>query len=133
MYFPHDSGLSRDQGSGSDTRSSKHALVALNFRRRTERLCRIVGQFDCGSSFHVGDFSDQADQIGAAAGIASAKIVGEQRAPTGAESNSLTGNPLARIEEVSCIKEFCTACAGLARATEIGMQAEYFVDVSASE
>src|SRR5579872_4169515 len=120
-----------DQRSISDARGSEHALVALNFRRRTERLRIVVGKLDRGSSFDVGNFSDQADgiKIVAAAGIASAKIIGEQRAPAGAESNLTIRNPLALIEKIGRVEEISLGCACLQGAAEIRMEAEYFVDV----
>src|SRR6202166_263095 len=98
-----------DQRSISDSQSAEHTLVALNFRWWTERLRRIVGELDRRPSLHVRDLGDQADgiKIVAAAGIASAEIIGEQSAPTCTESNLTIRNPLALIEEVGRVKEIC--------------------------
>src|SRR5579863_3518706 len=120
-----------DQRSVSDARGPEYAFVALNFRWRTERLRRIVGKLDRRPSLHVGNFSDQADgiKIVAAAGIASAKIVGEQRAPASAEPNFTIWNPLVLIEKIGRVEKISFGRARLQFAAEIRMQAEYFVDV----
>src|SRR5580698_1124006 len=81
---------------------SEHAAVTFDFHRWAESFRVIVGKLHGWAAFDAGDFADQANGIEAAvaAGVTAAEVVGEQRAPAGAETNTAAGSPLAAIIEV---------------------------------
>src|SRR5271163_1857288 len=83
---------------------AEDAAVAVDFHRWTERFRIIIGKLYRGAAFDAGHFADQADGVeaGVTAGIAAAKIIGEERAPAGAEANAAAGSPLATVVEVGC-------------------------------
>jgi len=78
-----------------------------------------------------GNFADQADGIepGAAAGIAAAEIVGEERAPASAEANAAAGSPFAAIVEVGGAAKIADRNAAGQSSAKVSMQAEDVVDV----
>src|ERR1700691_508594 len=110
---------------------SEHAAVTFDFHRRTESFRVIIGKLNGWAAFDAGDFADQADGIEAtvAAGVAAAEIVGEQRAPTGAETNAAAGSPLASVIEVGGAAEIAGGGAAGQSSSEVCMQAKDLVDV----
>src|SRR5579863_10297211 len=74
----------RDHGNALDSHGAENSAVALDFRGHAECFRIIVRELDGRTAFDGGYLADQADGIKAAiaAGIASAKIVRQQRAPT---------------------------------------------------
>src|SRR5580693_4627891 len=65
---------------------SEHAAVTFDFHRWAESFRVIVGKLHGWAAV--------------AAGVTAAEVVGEQRAPAGAETNTAAGSPLAAIIEV---------------------------------
>src|SRR5260370_26701186 len=109
----------------------EHAPVAIDFRRRAQRFRIIVGKLHRWAAFDTGHFADQADGIEAAltGGIAAPEIVGEQRSPTGAESNATAWSPFATIMEVRRAAEISSGDAASESSAKISVQAENLVTV----
>ena len=103
---------SRHQRSIRDPRRPKHPAVALDLGRRPQRLGIIVGKLHRRPPFHGRQLADQADRIEACAvvGIASAKIIGQQRAPSRAEPNAPPRRPLAAIVKIRRAAEVARPC-----------------------
>src|ERR1700682_5184171 len=119
------------QGSVTDSRRAEDAAVAFDFRWRAQCLCVVVGELHGGPAFDIGDLADQSDGIESTTTIriATAEIVGQQRTPTCAESNTAAGNPLSSILEVQCAAEIAGRRAIRKRPTKVRVQPEYLVDV----
>src|SRR5580658_1143600 len=94
---------SRYQRSISDSLSPEHSPVPLDLSRRPQHLRIIIGELNRRPPFHARNLADQADRIKASAivRIASAKIIGQQRSPTGAHPDASFRRPLTRIVEIS--------------------------------
>ena len=86
----------------ADSSRAKHSPVAFDFGWRAQRLRVVIGEFDRRPAVNVCHFADQADGIkSAAAGrIAAAKIIGQQRAPTGAETDPPPRRPFFAVQEI---------------------------------
>jgi hypothetical protein len=86
----------RDQGRIRDSRRAEDAPVARNLLGRSQRFRVIIGELHCRLPFYARYFADQTDRIEPAitAGIAAAKVVGQQRAPAGAETDAPARSPL---------------------------------------
>src|SRR5215468_491066 len=81
---------------------AKHATVAGNFLRWAERFLKIVGQLDRGVALGIVELANQVKGVKRSVGLgaAIAKIVGQKRAPAGAETDAALGSPLAGIEKI---------------------------------
>src|SRR5579864_1272694 len=118
-------------GNVRDSDGSEDTAITFNLRRRAHRFGIVVRQFYGGASFDFVHLADEAKGIEASAGIgiAPAKIVRQQRSPTGAEANSLAGDPLTQVRKVVRTPEILDGHSRLQRATEIRMQAQDVVNV----
>src|SRR5215471_3983892 len=111
--------------------SPKDTTVALDLIRRTERLRVVIGELHRRAAFDARDFADKADGIKSVAvvGIASSKIVRQQRAPTGAEPDPPLRPPFCPIMKISGIPKVGWFQARRDLAPEVGMQTQDCIHV----
>src|SRR5580693_132487 len=121
----------RHDGDVAHSGRTEHSAVALHFGERAERLGVIIGKLHGRAAVRTRHFADQTDGIESAAAlrIAAAEIVGQQRAPAGAEANTPTGDPLAAIDKIGRGAEIGGCRTVHQYATKVGMQAQYVVDI----
>src|SRR5258707_12975324 len=122
---------SRKHRSVTDSSGAEDAAVAFDFGWRAECLGVVVGELYRGTAFDIGDLADQADRVEptTAFRIAATKIIGQQGAPTCAESNAPARNPLSSIQEIGCGSKIRGRRAIRKGPAKISMQAEYIIDV----
>src|ERR1700686_3464670 len=99
---------SDNDGYVSNTRSAKDSAVAGNFRSQPGGLGVIIREFDRRPAVGLGHFSDQDGGVEPIlpVGVAAAKIIGQQRAPTGAETDAAAGRPFGLIRKIRRAMKF---------------------------
>src|SRR5258708_27580439 len=122
---------SRKHRSVTDSSGAEDAAVAFDFGWRAECLGVVVGELYRGTAFDIGDLADQADRVEptTAFRIAATKIIGQQGAPTCADSNARAGNPLSSIQEIGCGSKIRGRRAIRKGPAKISVQGEYLIDV----
>src|SRR5580704_9678074 len=121
----------RDNRRLRDAGESEHALIALNFFGGTQPLLKVVGKLHCRIAIGVVELTHQVYWIETASAlrIAVAEIIGQQRAPTCAETYAPFGNPVSRIEKVASLPKIIRGSAVANRPGKIGMQSENRIHV----
>ena len=123
--------LLRDNWRLRDAGEAKHAPIALNFFGGTQRFLKVVGKLHCRLAIGVVEFAHQVYRMEAASAlrIAVAEIIGQQRAPTRAETDAPFRNPFPRIEEVACLPKIRGRSAVANRPGKTGMQSQNSVHI----
>ena len=123
----------REDWSLGDAGEAEDALVALDFSAGAKSFLEIVGKFYGGAAVGIVELADQAEgiEIHATVRIAIAEIVGQERAPAGAETNAAAGGPLFPIEKVAGLAEIGGSVACVNFPGEMGVQGENSVGVEA--
>src|SRR5580658_7357677 len=114
-----------------NTGEAEHPPVALNLFGGTQRFLKAIGKLHCWLAISIVELAYEIYRIETAAAprIAVAKIVGQQRAPTGAETDALFGKPFTLIEEVACLPKVGRRSAVANRPGKIGMQSQNRVHI----
>src|SRR6202044_58471 len=121
----------RHDGDVAHSGRTEHSAVPLHLGERAERLGVIIGKLHGRAAVRTRHFADQTDGIESAAAlrVAAPEIVGQQRAPAGAEANTPTGDPLAAIDKISRPGEIAGRCTVHQYATKEGRKPQYVVDI----
>ena len=98
---------SNHDGDVCHTREAEEASVAFHFFRGAESLLEVIGQLHGWPPFDVIQLADQAQRMERviALRISVAEIIGQQRAPAGAEADASFAHPFLLIEEIPRIAE----------------------------
>src|SRR5258708_11078947 len=115
-----------DSGRVGDAGKPEYPPIALNLVAGTQGFFKIVGKFYRGFALDVVEFAHQAYriEIATALRIAIAKIVGQQSAPTRAETDASFGNPFSLVEKVAGLPEIARRSAVANGSGKMGMQTE---------
>src|SRR2546429_3964379 len=89
-----------------DAGEVKHPLIALNLIAGAQGFFKVIGKFHCWLAIGIVELAHQTYriEIATALRIAVAKIIGQQRAPTRAETDTPFGNPFPLIEKVARLR-----------------------------
>ena len=113
----------RDHGNIADSGGAEYAAVAVDLGWRTERLRIIVRELNRRMPLNLVHLANQADGVEPviALGITAAEIVGQQCAPTSADSNPPFGDPFSSIEKIASSSEIAGPRAAQNGSAEICM------------
>src|SRR3984893_17398508 len=122
---------SRDHRSVGNDLSPQDSSVPLNLRRWPQRLGIVVRKLHGRSAFDARNLADQADGIESCTvvGVTPSKIICQQSAPPGAESNAPARPPLVAIIEISSTEEITGLCAAAKAPSKIRVQAENLIHI----
>src|SRR6266567_3595828 len=122
---------SRFDGEVGDAFGAKDAAIAIHFFRRTHGLGVVIRELHGGPAFHFAELANQADGVEApvALRIAVAKIIREERAPSGAEADARFWSPPVRILKICAAAKIYRRCVSKYLAAEIRMKGEDAVHV----
>src|SRR6266481_168642 len=115
----------------SNPGEAKHQLIALNLFARSQSFLKVVGEFHCRLAIRIVELAHQTYRIEVAAvlRIAVAKIIGQQRAPTRAETDAPLGNPFCLIEKVARLSKIDRRSAVADCPGKMGMQSQNRVHI----